>query len=156
MIPATFLPVMAKQIVRDPAVFGWSWPIFGAAAMGSTLATVMLRGFLTNRRIWIVSHLVMALGVALPIIWPGIVPIMLAALLVGGTFMVITMIGMQEARSFAGVRATPLMAAMTSAFALGQIAGPISVSLVVGAGGGVSAALAVACGVLIVSAYALS
>jgi hypothetical protein len=81
---------------------------------------------------------------------------MLAALLVGGTFMVITMIGMQEARSFAGGRATPLMAAMTSAFALGQIAGPISVSLVVGAGGGVSAALAVACGVLIVSAYALS
>ena len=156
IIPATFLPAMAKQVVRDPVVFGWSWPIFGAAAMGSTLATVMLRGFLTNRRIWIVSHLVMALGVALPIIWPGIVPIMLAALLVGGTFMVITMIGMQEARSFAGVRATPLMAAMTSAFALGQIAGPISVSLVVGAGGGVSAALVIACVVLIVSAYALS
>ncbi|HKQ63688.1 MAG TPA: YbfB/YjiJ family MFS transporter [Methylomirabilota bacterium] len=156
IIPATFLPVMAKQIVRDPAVFGWSWPIFGAAAMGSTLGTTVLRGLITDRRLWIVSHLVMALGVTLPILWSGIASIMIAALLVGGTFVVITMIGMQEARSFAGARATPLMAAMTSAFALGQIAGPVSVSLVVAAGGSMSVALAIACVVLLVSAYALS
>jgi len=156
IIPATFLPVMAKQAIADPAVFGWSWPVFGAAAMGSTLGTAILRGFITNRRLWIVSHLVMAFGVALPIVWSGITPIMLAALCVGGTFMVITMVGMQEARSVAGARATGLMAAMTSTFALGQIAGPISVSLVVGAGGNVSAALVIACIVLVVSAYALS
>jgi hypothetical protein len=156
IIPATFLPVMAKQVVRDPAVFGWSWPIFGAAAMGSTLGTTMLRGLITDRRLWIVSHLVMALGVTLPIVWSGIASIMIAALLVGGTFVVITMIGMQEARSFAGARATPLMAAMTSAFALGQVAGPVSVSLVVAAGGNVSMALAIAGVVLLVSAYALS
>ena len=156
IIPATFLPVMAKQVIRDPAVFGWSWPIFGAAAMGSTLATAMLRGFVTNRRLWIASHLVMAFGIALPIVWPGIAAIMLAALFVGGTFMVITMVGMQEARSVAGARATGLMAAMTSAFAFGQIAGPVSVSLVVGAGGNFSAALVIAAVFLVVSAYALS
>jgi len=156
IIPATFLPAMARQVVRDPIVFGWSWPVFGAAAMGSTLATAMLRSLVTNRRLWIASHLVMAFGVALPIVWSGIVPIMLAALLVGGTFMVVTMVGMQEARSVGGVRATGLMAAATSAFALGQIVGPISVSLVVVAGGGISAALAIACVALVVSAYALS
>jgi MFS family permease len=156
IIPATFLPVMAKQVIRDPAVFGWSWPVFGAAAMGSTLATAMLRSFVTNRRLWVASHLVMAFGVALPIVWSGIAPIMLAALFVGGTFMVITMVGMQEARSVGGARATGLMAAMTSAFALGQIAGPISVSLVVGAGGHFSAALVIACVALVVSAYALT
>ena len=156
IIPATFLPVMAKEVIRDPTVFGWSWPLFGAAAMGSTLATAMLRSLVTTRRLWIASHLVMALGVVLPVVWSGIVPIMLAALLVGGTFMVITMVGMQEARSVGGARATGLMAALTSAFALGQIAGPISVSLVVGAGGNVSAALVIACAALVVSAYALT
>ena len=156
IIPATFLPVMAKQVIHDPAVFGWSWPLFGAAAMGSTLATAMLRSLVTTRRLWIASHLVMALGVVLPVVWSGIVPIMLAALLVGGTFMVITMVGMQEARSVGGARATGLMAALTAAFALGQIAGPISVSLVVGAGGNVSAALVIACAALVVSAYALT
>ena len=156
IIPATFLPVMAKQVIRDPAVFGWSWPLVGVAAMGSTLATAMLRSLVTTRRLWIASHLVMALGVVLPVVWSGIVPIMLAALLVGGTFMVITMVGMQEARSVGGARATGLMAALTSAFALGQIAGPISVSLVVGAGGNVSAALVIAGAVLVASAYALT
>jgi MFS family permease len=156
IIPATFLPVMAKQVIRDPAVFGWSWPLFGAAAMGSTLATAMLRSLVTNRRLWLSSHLVMAVGIALPIAWSGIVPIMLAALLVGGTFMVITMTGMQEAREVGGPGGTALMAALTSAFALGQIAGPISVSLVVGAGGNFSVALVIACVALVVSAYALT
>jgi len=156
IIPATFLPVMARQVIRDPAVFGWSWPVFGAAAMGSTLAVAALRSFMSNRRLWILSHLVMALGVALPVVWSSIVAVMLAGLLVGGTFMVITMVGMQEARSVAGARATGLMAALTSAFAVGQIAGPIVVSYVVVAGGGFPAALIVAGAVLLLSAYALS
>ncbi len=156
IIPATFLPVMAKQVVRDPLVFGWSWPMFGAAAMGSTLATAMLRSLVSTRRLWIASHLVMAFGVVLPVIWPGIAAIMLAALFVGGTFMVITMTGMQEARNVAGAHATGLMAALTSAFALGQIVGPLIVSYVVAAGGGFAVALVIACAVLVVSAYELS
>ena len=156
IIPATFVPALAKQVIRDPNVFGWSWPLFGAAAMASTLVSATLRSFITSRRLWITCHLVMAFGVALPVVWSGIVPIMLAALFVGGTFMVITMVGMQEARSVGGARATGLMAAMTSAFALGQIVGPVCVSLVVGAGGNVSAALVIASVALVVSAYALT
>ena len=156
IIPATFLPVMAKQVVQDPAVFGWAWPVFGAAAAVSTLAAAALPRFVAGRRLWSLSQFVMALGVALPVFWPGVVGIMLAALLVGGTFMVITMAGMQEARQVAGEHARALMAAMTSAFALGQIAGPLSVSLVVGADGGFSEALLVAASLLAASAYALA
>lgn len=155
IIPATFLPVMARQAIQDPLIFGWSWPAFGAAAAASTLAAAVSRGFVGNRSLWIVNHLVMALGVALPVFWPGIVGIMLAALFVGSTFMVITMVGMQEARHVAGQRATGLMAVMTSAFATGQIAGPIFVSYVVGADGDFSEALLVACVLLVASAYAL-
>ena len=70
--------------------------------------------------------------------------------------MVITMVGMQEARSVSGAQATGLMAALTSAFALGQIVGPIFVSYVVAAGGNFSVALMIACVVLVVSAYELS
>jgi len=156
IIPATFLPVMARQVIVDPAVFGWSWPLFGAAAMGSTLAAAALRSRVSNRRLWMASHLVMALGVALPVVWSGVAAIMLAALLVGGTFMVITMVGMQEARSVAGARATGLMAALTSAFALGQIVGPVIVSYVVAASGNFSVALMIASAVLVVSAYELT
>jgi MFS family permease len=155
IIPATFLPVMARQVIQEPLIFGWSWPAFGAAAAASTLAVTLSPRLVGNRRLWIANHFVMALGVALPLFWPGIVGIMLAALFVGGSFMVITMVGMQEARHVAGRHATGLMAAMTSAFAAGQIAGPIFVSYVVGADGDFSKALLVACALLVASAYAL-
>jgi predicted MFS family arabinose efflux permease len=156
IIPATFLPVMAKQVVQDPAVFGWAWPVFGAAAAVSTLAAAALPRVVADRKLWILSQLGMALGVALPVFWPGVVGIMLAALLVGGTFMVITMAGMQEARLVAGEHARALMAAMTSAFALGQIAGPLGVSFVVGADGGFPEALLAAASLLTASACALA
>ncbi len=156
IIPATFLPVMAKQVIPDPAIFGWSWPMFGAAATLSALATTVLPHG-SNRRLWIACHLAMALGIALPVIWSAIAAIMLAALFVGGTFMVITMVGMQEARDAAGVHAPRLMAAMTSAFGFGQIAGPLIVrSVVVGGDRGFSLALLIASSLLVISACGLS
>ena len=54
---------------------------------------------------------------------------MVSAVCVGGTFMVSTMAGYQEARGRAGSNPTRLMGLMTSAFALGQIAGPLSSAL---------------------------
>ncbi len=102
IIPATFLPAMARQTIHDPLVFGWSWPIFGAAALVSTLVAAALPPSLGNRRLWIGSQLLMAGGVALPVVWPGIAGIMLAALFVGGTFMVTTMVAIREAREVAG------------------------------------------------------
>ncbi|MCC6611037.1 MAG: YbfB/YjiJ family MFS transporter [Burkholderiales bacterium] len=115
-------------------------------------AAVGTRG---NRAAWIGSQLVMALGVAAPVFFPGIGGIVLAALCVGGTFVVVTMVGLQEARTVAGARAPRLMAAMTAAFAAGQIIGPVAVSFAVGTGGGFSAALLAACAVLVAGALLL-
>lgn len=159
IIPATFLPVMAREVVSDPAVFGWAWPVFGAAAALSTLAATLFSGQQEkpggNRVAWIASHLVMAAGVAAPVFWSGIGGIVLAALCVGGTFVVITMVGLQEARAVAGAQAPRLMAAMTASFAAGQIIGPLAVSYVAGAGGSFSGALLVASGVLVAGAALL-
>jgi MFS family permease len=156
IIPATFLPVMARQVLDDPAIFGWSWPVFGAAAASSTFAAAALARVMPNRRLWMVSQLMMAVGVAVPALWPGIAGIMLAALFVGGTFVVCTMVGLQEARLVAGPHATGLMAAMTAAFALGQILGPLSVSYAIKVGMDIGTALLVACALLLLSGVALT
>ena len=155
IIPATFLPAMAKQIIPDPQLFGWAWPVFGAAAVISTVFAAQLKRFPSDRAVWIGGHLVMALGVVIPLIVGELSGIMMAALLVGGTFMVITMAGMQDARAVAGPHARALMAAMTSAFALGQILGPVFVSLLVQSTGGFAPALALAASVLALSAISL-
>jgi MFS family permease len=154
IIPATFVPVMAKAVMADPRLFGWAWPLFGATAAASTLLAAPLLQARGNRAAWRLNALAMALGVAAPAILPGALGIVLAAALVGGTFMVITMAGMQEARRMARERAPVLMAAMTSAFAVGQIAGPLSVPLLVHRAG-FSAALYLAAAVLVVSAVLL-
>jgi Uncharacterised MFS-type transporter YbfB len=121
IVPATFMPAMARDLLGDPALFGWAWPLFGAAAAISTLAVRSIE----SRKLWSSAHLVMALGVAAPLVFPGMIGILAAALAVGGTFMVITMAGLQEGRRVGGAR---LMAQMTAAFAVGQIAGPLFVA----------------------------
>ena len=156
IIPATFLAAMARDAFPDPAVYGWSWPFFGAAAAASTFAAAAWSGRVSERALWIAGHIVMAAGVTIPLALPGLAGIMASALLVGGTFMVVTMAGMQEARHVAGPRARRLIAAMTSSFAAGQIAGPLAVSLFAASGRGVAPALVLAGAALVASAFALS
>jgi len=156
IVPATFVPVMARQLVADPLVFGWAWPVFGIAAALTPLGAAVWARRIGVRRVWAASQATMALGVAAPIVWPAIGGIMLAALLVGGTFMVITMAAMQQARAMAGRAATPLMAAMTSAFGAGQIIGPLVATSLLGAHAGFSGALLIACVLLLTTAVLLA
>lgn len=127
ILPATFLPAQGRALIDDPAVFGWIWPVFGLAAMASTLLAARHGGASTRRGRWAAAQIVMAVGVVLPVIWDSLAALVLAALCVGGTFMIVTMLGMQEARAVAGANAQSLMAAMTAAFATGQLLGPLVV-----------------------------
>jgi MFS family permease len=152
ILPATFLPALARELVADPVVFGWTWPIFGAAAAVSTWACGALLHQTSPRTLWAVSQLVMAVGVLLPAAAPrSIVSLGVSAMCIGGTFMVVTMAGLQEAHRVAGVGAPRLMAAMTAAFGTGQLIGP----LLVGFGADVRWAFTAATLVLLLSSTAL-
>jgi len=125
ILPATFLPALAREVVDDPRLFGLAWPVFGVAAALSTIAIARRFGHVNRLRVWAVSHLFMAAGVILPSMWLAPVTIAIAALLVGSTFMVATMIGMQEARARAPDNPTALLGLMTAAFSIGQLVGPV-------------------------------
>ncbi len=155
IVPATFLPVMAREVVDDPAVFGWSWPLFGLAAAAGPFVVVAITGAIDNRRLWCAGHLILAAGVVLPALVPGIGAIMASALLAGAMFTVITMAGFQEARVVRGAAARGLIGALASAFAAGQMIALLGVSYVLGAGGGLNGALLVAGGLLVAAAAAL-
>src|SRR5215470_6463141 len=129
IIPATFLPSLAREIISDPAVFGWTWPVFGmAAAVSTVVASLALRNA-APRRVWAVAQIAMAAGVVAPVFVANAATLIFAAIAIGGTFMVVTMAGMQEARRIGGHTASRLIAALTSAFAIGQLLGPIVVSV---------------------------
>lgn len=126
ILPATYLPALARQLVDDPQVFGLAWPLFGAAAAVSTAVVSWGLQHASRLRVWAVSHLLMAVGVLLPCAWASLASVTVAALLVGGTFMVITMLAMQEARARAEGHATAVLGRMTAGFALGQLLGPLA------------------------------
>lgn len=131
ILPATFLPALARTIVDDPRIFGLAWPMFGVAALLSTIVAARMFRHMNRLRVWAVSHLVMATGVVIPSLWLSPASIAIAALLVGGTYMVPAMIGLQEARAHAPGDPTALLGLMTAAFAIGQLGGPL-VSAVLG------------------------
>src|SRR5437660_423426 len=124
--------------------------VFAGVGTGITIAGGLCRGFMQAN-----ASSAQAWGVALPGSWPAIGGIVIAALLVGGTFVVITLAGMQEARAVAGPQATRLMAGMTAACGTGQIAGPMLAGSMVGADANFSRPLLIACLILVASACAL-
>ncbi|WIG57019.1 MAG: putative MFS-type transporter [Rhodanobacteraceae bacterium] len=155
IIPATFLPAMAHRYITNPAVFGLAWPVFGAAAALSTWIAARWLRAIDNRRLWAGAYVLMAIGVGLPVAWPGLTAILVAALLVGGTFMVVTMAGLREAHAVAPESATAFIAAITAAFALLQVLGPLVVSAVAHLRHGFEASLLAATAVLLAAALAL-
>lgn len=125
ILPATFIPALGRMVIDDPARFGWAWPVFGVTA---AISTILAGAFLHQMpRLTVMSrcYFVMAVGAALPAFVPSLPSLLVSAVCVGGTFMVITMAGFQEARVRGGANPTRLMGLMTSAFAIGQIAGPL-------------------------------
>ena len=127
ILPATYLPALARALIDDPRLFGLVWPVFGLAAAASTLLAGRALRRWHRLRIWSASHALMAAGCALPLFTHSGPGLALSALFVGGTFMVATMAGLQQARELAPRNPTPLLGRMSAAFACGQIAGPLVV-----------------------------
>ncbi|CAB3693153.1 hypothetical protein LMG26685_04898 [Achromobacter mucicolens] len=155
IIPATFLPAMAKEIFPNPAIFGWAWPIFGMAAALSCLLVPRLARGRDDRQVWRGAQALMAAGMLAVALWHHIAAVILAALLVGGTFMVITQAGMLTARRLSGAAGPRAAAIMTAAFAAGQILGPLLASWAARWGAGLPQVLAASAALLALSAWGL-
>ena len=156
IIPATFIPTIARTLVDDARVFGWAWPFFGAAAAASTVLAMRYFRKTPSRTVAVWSLLVMAIGVVMPAIAPSIEVIIFSSFCVGGTFMVMTMAGFQEARRISSSSPTRLIAAMTAAFAVGQLVGPMLVGVASRGDSSVALPSLIAFGVLIAAALVLA
>ncbi len=135
ILPATFLPQIAKQWLSGQSYL-LIWPFFGLAAALSVVLSQGLQRRYNNFSllgVWRVSQIIMAVGTLLPALWQSLTGLMLSALMVGGTFMVVTMAGLQVAAS--QVTHYPkynLSALMTASFAFGQLIGPLTALVATG------------------------
>jgi predicted MFS family arabinose efflux permease len=144
IIPATFLPALAKGYIDNPATFGLIWPVFGLAAALSTFASGWLGRGLAPWQLWTRAKWVLAGGVLVPALWINVPTLLLSAVCVGGTFMIITMAGIKEVLRHGGAPASLAVGVMTAAFGAGQIVGPLMVSLLGRSGHGFALASLIA------------
>ena len=129
VITATFISTIVREseaiLHLEPIV----WLTVGLEAITSVLVWNRIGGALGNARAYALACLVQATVVALSVMTGGGSAILLAAAMLGGTFMGLTALGLVEARRLAPQTPRRAIALMTAAFGIGQMVGPFAAGL---------------------------
>ncbi|TIR78083.1 MAG: MFS transporter, partial [Mesorhizobium sp.] len=135
VVTATFLVAIVRQDGGGRVFEASVWMIAGLAGFPSTWFWQKLAGRIGLYTAYAVSCLVEVIGVIASVVVKGFSGPLLAAILLGGTFIAITAFGLQAARQLAPQAPRRIFAVMTAAFGLGQIIGPIAAGLLAQASG---------------------
>lgn len=151
VVTATFLVAIVRQDGGGRVFEASVWMIAGLAGFPSTWFWQKLAGRIGLYTAYAVSCLVEVIGVIASVVVKGFSGPLLAAILLGGTFIAITAFGLQAARQLAPQAPRRIFAVMTAAFGLGQIIGPIAAGLLAQASGNYVLASIMAAAALLVS-----
>jgi predicted MFS family arabinose efflux permease len=124
VITATFLVVIVRTTPSIRALEPVIWVVFGLAAAPSVAMWAWIATRFGTVATFALACVVEACGVLASIAWPSEMGAFASAILVGGTFMGLTALGLVRARTLAAGDPRRVLALMTSAFGLGQIIGP--------------------------------
>jgi predicted MFS family arabinose efflux permease len=131
VVTATFLVLMVRGTPAVADLEPLIWLVVGVAAAPSVAVWSALARRLGASGAFALACVVEAIGVGASVLWPTRPGLLLAALLLGGTFMGLTALGIGAARSLAAGDPRPLTALMTAAFGIGQMAGPLIAGVLV-------------------------
>lgn len=124
VITATFLVVIVRSTASIHALEAVIWVVVGLAAAPSVAMWAWIATRLGTVAAFALACVVEAVGVLASVAWPSEAGTFVAAILVGGTFMGLTALGLVRARALSTGDLRRVLALMTSAFGLGQIIGP--------------------------------
>jgi MFS family permease len=126
---ATFLPVIATEVVPGSVPADLFWPLFGCGAVAGSLLVTRLPEHSDRRYLMAVCHAIQAAGIMLGLFSPTLAAFAVGSFLVGLPFTAITLFAMQEARRLQGGTAAGFIGLLTVAYGLGQVVGPPLVAL---------------------------
>ncbi len=123
IIGATFLVALVKSATNSPEIARASWIVTGVAAALSTPAWryAARGGYL---RMLVSAFLLQGAGALLPVLSSAPAAALASGLLLGGTFMGITMLSLQYGVALSGRPSAHTVAVMTALYGAGQIIGP--------------------------------
>lgn len=124
VITATFLVMIVRTTPQISTLEPVIWLAFGLAAAPSVAVWTQLAARFGLSATFAIACVVEAVGVLASVTWRSAPGAFLAAILVGGTFIGLTALGLVRARMLASGDPRRVLALMTGAFGLGQIVGP--------------------------------
>ena len=132
IITATFLPVIARQVLVGSAWLDLFWPLLGCGVIVGALVASRMKQVRDLRWMLVFCYLMQAAGVAMGQFLPSLFGFALGSLLVGIPFTAITYFAMQEARRVRPLHVAPTMGLLTALYGLGQILGPPLAAYLIG------------------------
>ena len=125
VITATFLVSIVRASPDMRSAEALVWLLVGLTAAPSVALWSGLAARIGARTAYSLACVLEAIGVAASVLWPSVAGALLSAVLLGGTFMGLTALGLAEARRLVPGNPRPALALMTAAFGLGQVIGPV-------------------------------
>lgn len=135
VVTATFLIAIVRQGGGSRVFEASVWMVAGLAGFPSTWFWQKLAGRIGLYAAYAVTCLIEVVGVTASVVVKGASGPLIAGVLLGGTFIAITALGIQIGRQLALQSPRRIFAVMTAAFGLGQIVGPIAAGLLAQASG---------------------
>ncbi|TGQ51098.1 MFS transporter [Mesorhizobium sp. M1C.F.Ca.ET.193.01.1.1] len=151
VVTATFLVAIVRQGGGGRVFEAAVWMVAGLAGFPSTWFWQKLAGRIGLYAAYAMTCLIEVVGVTASVVVKGAAGPLIAGVLVGGTFIAITALGIQMGRQLAPKAPRRIFAVMTAVFGLGQIIGPIAAGLLAQASGNYVLASIMAAVALLVS-----
>ncbi|MBZ9808951.1 YbfB/YjiJ family MFS transporter [Mesorhizobium sp. BR1-1-9] len=151
VVTATFLVAIVRQGGGGRVFEAVVWMVTGLAGFPSVWLWQKISARIGLYATYALGCIVEVVGIVASVAVGGRTGPLLGGLLVGGTFIAITALGLQTARELAPQAPRRTFALMTASFGLGQIIGPIAAGLLAQASGDFFLASIAAAAVLVAS-----
>jgi predicted MFS family arabinose efflux permease len=125
VVTATFLVAIVRQGGSGRVFETVVWLVAGLSGVPSVWLWQKIAGRIGVYGAYVAGCLTEAVGVAASVAVGGPAGPLLAGVLLGGTFIAVTALGLQEGRQLAPLAPRRVFALMTAFFGIGQILGPI-------------------------------
>jgi predicted MFS family arabinose efflux permease len=153
IVTTTFLVAIAREAGASASGEAGVWLVTGLAGIPSVWLWDKVAARLGQEATMALACLVEAAGVAASVLLGGMAGPLAGAVLVGGTFIAATAIGLRLARALAPASPRRVLALMTAAFGTGQILGPLVAGWLADSAGDYRSASLLAAAALAASAW---
>lgn len=141
VVQGTFLPDIINSLEGLDGYGGYAWTAVGVAGIPSCILWMRAAHRFGSVNIILVTMALQAVGLLIPVLTNNLWLNLLSGLLFGGTFVALVALFMTLGGKLAGHHPVIVMGAITTAYGIGQVAGPLYSVALVGEFGSYSVAL---------------